>query len=147
MEHGYVVISYNCAVGGQGSTSSTGTTSNATLPLASLSAQPSPAIKPLMVMKVGVTGDMSFFTPQNPPEVEVELPESFKSEDCKKLVENLWDTADDFQRVIVVPRPTLDKPIALTAWGKLLKLQSVDEAQIKDFISVYHNAGPEKTSE
>lgn len=148
MEHGYVVISYNC----EKKVSEVPNVPKVSKVYAHDTGVPheEPATdsgKPLTKMKVQVSGDMSFFTPQNPPEAEAQLPESFKSEDCKKMVEGLWSIGDSFQRVIVAPRPTLDVPIALTAWGRLLKLQSLDTAQVKDFISVYHNVGPEKTQE
>ncbi len=50
-------------------------------------------------------------------------------------------------RLIVVPRPNLDPPIALTAWTKLLKLEIVNEEKIVDFIKEFRNKGPEKTME
>ena len=50
-------------------------------------------------------------------------------------------------RLIVVPRPNLDVPIALTAWTKLLKLETVNEDKMVDFIKEFHNRGPEKTME
>lgn len=45
---------------------------------------------------------------------------------------------------IMVPRADLDVPIALTSWGRLLKLQTIDEAQIKTFMETNENRGPEK---
>lgn len=48
-------------------------------------------------------------------------------------------------RIIMTPRAANDSPIALAAWQYLLKLDSVDEKQIKEFIDAYRNiAGPEK---
>src|SRR3989344_7362080 len=35
---------------------------------------------------------------------------------------------------IMVPRENLDVPVALTSWGRLLKLQTIDEIQIKAFM-------------
>ncbi len=45
---------------------------------------------------------------------------------------------------IMVPRDSLDAPIALTSWGRLLKLQTLDEGQIKAFMETNENRGPEK---
>lgn len=50
-------------------------------------------------------------------------------------------------KLIVTPRESLDVPLALTAWTRILKLQSVDEAQIRDFVGTFRNAGPEQTVE
>ena len=44
---------------------------------------------------------------------------------------------------IMVPRENLDVPIALTSWGRLLKLKTIDEAQIKAFIETNSNKAPE----
>lgn len=45
---------------------------------------------------------------------------------------------------IMVPRDSLDTPIALTSWGRLLKLQSIDEAQITNFMETNEDRAPEK---
>lgn len=135
MEHGYIVIYYNCGEKVEPSL----------LPQGSPAATPTG--KPLVKMTTGVSGDMSWFTPENAPMAEVQLPESFKSDECKKMVEGLWGIGDSFQRVIVAPRPGMDVPIALAAWGRLDKLKTLNTAEIEDFISVFHNQGPEKTQE
>lgn len=45
---------------------------------------------------------------------------------------------------IMVPKANLDVPVALTSWGRLLKLQTIDEEQIKSFLETNENRGPEK---
>lgn len=45
---------------------------------------------------------------------------------------------------IMVPRTSLDVPIALTSWGRLLKLETIDETQIKNFMETNEDRGPEK---
>ena len=45
---------------------------------------------------------------------------------------------------IMVPRDSLDVPIALTSWGRLLKLQTIDEGQIKTFMETNEDRGLEK---
>lgn len=51
------------------------------------------------------------------------------------------------KKLIVISRPTLDVPLALTAWAHILKLETIDESQIRDFVSTFRNAGPEQTME
>lgn len=131
LEHGYIVISYNCGK----------EISNASVQEATDSA------KPLTQMKISLSGEMSAFTPQNPPEVEVELPESFNSDECSTLVDQMGGFLNDFQRVIVVPRPNLDSRIALTAWSRVDKMDEFDSERIKEFIDAFHNKGPERTVE
>lgn len=45
---------------------------------------------------------------------------------------------------IMLPRKDLDVPVALTSWGYLLKLQTIDEAKIKEFIETNNDRAPEK---
>lgn len=45
---------------------------------------------------------------------------------------------------IMVPRTSLDVPVALTSWERLLKLETIDENQIKNFMETNEDRGPEK---
>jgi hypothetical protein len=45
---------------------------------------------------------------------------------------------------IMLSRKDLDVPVALTSWGYLLKLQTIDEAKIKEFIETNSDRAPEK---
>ena len=45
---------------------------------------------------------------------------------------------------IMLPRKNLDVPVALTSWGYLLKLKTIDEKTIKDFIETNSDRAPEK---
>ena len=141
MEHGYVVIWYDCSKVPSGGL------------IRPVYAHDEPAKEStdsgelLMHMKATPQGDMSWFTPENSPEVEIELPESFKSDACKALVTGLAEFTKMAQRVIVVPRLNMDTQIALTAWGRVDKLDSVDKERIEAFIKAYHNRGPEQTVE
>ncbi len=45
---------------------------------------------------------------------------------------------------IMLPRKDLDVPVALTSWGYLLKLETIDEAKIKEFIETNNDRAPEK---
>lgn len=136
LEHGYVVISYNCEK------------SVSLIPQVSTQeATANPSAKPLTRMVVGLTGAMSFFGPTNAPLVEIELSESFRTDECKKLVSDLSGFVNDNPRVILVPRPGMDSRIALTAWTRLDTMDNVDPARIKNLIDSYQNKGPEKTTE
>ncbi len=45
---------------------------------------------------------------------------------------------------IMLARKDLDVPVALTSWGYLLKLDTVDESKIKEFIETNNDRAPEK---
>jgi len=45
---------------------------------------------------------------------------------------------------IMLPRKDLDVPVALTSWGYLMKLDSIDEIKIKEFIETNNDRAPEK---
>lgn len=141
MEHGYVVIWYDCSKFATGGLIKTAFAHDEPAEESTESGQL------LMHMKATPQGDMSWFTPENPPDVEVELSESFKSVPCKNLVSQLSEFTKVAKRVIVVPRQNLDTVVALTAWGKIDKLDSVDKERIEAFIKAYHNRGPEQTVE
>lgn len=44
---------------------------------------------------------------------------------------------------IMLPRANLDVPVALTSWGYLLKLESIDEEKIIEFIETNNDRAPE----
>lgn len=70
-------------------------------------------------------------------------PEAGISEsDKKKLTEIV--TGDSW-KMILEPREKNDARIVLAVWGRLLKMDSLDEGKIKEFISIYRDKGPEKT--
>ncbi|MCL6096625.1 MAG: DUF3105 domain-containing protein [Patescibacteria group bacterium] len=45
---------------------------------------------------------------------------------------------------IVAPRSSMDVPIALSSWGQVLKLKTIDEKQIKAFFDTNEGRGPEQ---
>lgn len=147
LEHGYVIISYDCTkltkASGFSFVPSVFAHEGEEIPV---EGEDKPST-PLHKMTVGTQGDMSFFTPENPPAIEVDLPEEFKSQECTNLVSELSRFLSDWERLIVVPRLNMDKPIALTAWTRIQKLDQVDNQKITDFIKAYHNRGPEVTTE
>ncbi len=125
LEHGYVVISYNC------SPSSKFKVQSSKFPPAALAHE---------------------------TEEEHEEPEATAGADisgwrndqgCQDLVSELKSVMEKSKakRLILAPRPNLDSKIALTAWGRIDKMDEVDENRILRFIRAYHNKGPEKTME
>lgn len=44
---------------------------------------------------------------------------------------------------IMTPRENLDVPVALSSWGRVLKLTTIDEKKIKDFFEINRDRGPE----
>jgi len=61
--------------------------------------------------------------------------------DMEKIKE-AFGSADG--KKIMLPRKDLDVPVALTSWGYLLKLKTVDAATIKEFIETNNDRAPEK---
>lgn len=57
--------------------------------------------------------------------------------ECADLVAQLEALASRHEFVIVAPYPDMPHRIALTAWGRILTLDSYDEAQITAFIEAY----------
>lgn len=51
------------------------------------------------------------------------------------------------KKLIVIPRPSLDSRIALTAWRKIDKFDKFDEGRIVSFIDALRDRGPEQTIE
>lgn len=130
LEHGYVVISYNC--GQKGSAEYQVLTTKQ--PLTKMEGdEKSASMRPL--------------TPDNLPKEQMKLPADFASSECQSLVSELSQFLDVYQRVIVIPRPNIESRIALTAWGKIDKMDSFDKNRINAFIASFHNKGPEQTVE
>lgn len=57
----------------------------------------------------------------------------------------LEDVATRFERdVLLVPRPSLEPPVAATAWRRRLLCQDVERDALAQFVREYRNEGPEK---
>lgn len=121
LEHGYVIMSYNC-----------GYKENA------------------LIRSVYAHGIEEESTPSAiEATVSATLPSSFRSDECHSLVDQLIVIYENKgkKKLIVIPRPNLDSRLALTAWGYIDKFDEFDEARIGKFIDSYLNQGPEKTVE
>lgn len=127
LEHGYVILSYNCNIKPTGFNlipAAIAQTSGRPMQLATESAE--------QIASLAAT-----------------LSEEFKTEQCTSLVKDLRDIYDSKgqTRLIVVPRPNMDSRIALTAWRYMETLNEIDKSKITKFIDGHINQGPEKTME
>lgn len=77
------------------------------------------------------------------------MPKSFSDGSCDNLKNRLKGIYSKLgpHKLIVIPRVGMDHPIVLTAWGRMEKLDSVDQSKIKEFIDAFRDAGPEQTVE
>ena len=65
----------------------------------------------------------------------------YSCSDCDELVAQLEDVVQRYhERVILAPYPALDDLIALTAWGRIDKLDRFEEDRIVAFIDAYAGA-------
>lgn len=121
LEHGYIVISYNCSFKKSSSLVQT-------------------------VYAHGIEEEGSS-TPQ--ATISATLSEDFRSGECHKLVDNLISVyeAKGKRKLVIVPRPSLDAKIALTAWDYLDKFNDFDKNRIERFIDSHFDLGPERTME
>lgn len=146
MEHGYIVLWYDCdKLTSSGYNFIPAALAHGDEPVGTPAATSS--AKPLTKMTVQPHDNINWITPQTQPSEEVPLPDSFKSDSCKNLVGQLSEFTKVANRIIVVPRQKLDSLIALSAWGRIDKLDGVDKQRIETFIKAFHNRGPEKTME
>lgn len=126
LEHGYVTISYNCTK----------------------------LVASHWSLVVGVNAHEETLTATQSAE-KVSSPsaglegEEWNSQNCKDLVAKLTSVYEKKgkTKLIVIPRPSLDVTIALTAWSRIDKFNDFDEKRIIEFIDAYRDHGPEKTME
>lgn len=123
LEHGYVIISYNCLV-----------------PVAS---RWSPVTN-IYAHEEEITESTEEATEST------ELEDSgWESQECKNSLAKLTGIYEKKgkRKLIVIPRPNLDTRIALTAWTRIDKFDDFDEDRIVIFIDALRNRGPEQTAE
>jgi hypothetical protein len=72
-----------------------------------------------------------------------------KLADCENVKAELGRLVENFQRwkIVAVARENTDAAIALTAWGRIDKMDSYDENRIRAFVRRWRNRGPENTPE
>ena len=148
LEHGYVIVSYNCNVHLR----------------AELRTQNSMTkrIPKVFINRVfaheeaGATPSAEFVDPTVSTASAVN-----ETDACKSLIRQLKELAERKKlfKLIVVPRPPqsnaagtfdvpqLDTTIALTAWGYIDKFDTFNAKRIERFIDFHRDHGPEKTME
>lgn len=68
----------------------------------------------------------------------------YKSDLPKDQVEKLKNVFNDASgKKIMVPRKNLDVPVAVSSWGRVLQLGTINGEQIKAFFETNYNRGPE----
>jgi len=143
LEHGYVIISYNCGVHLQSSVIP-GLTRNPEFFLTGSRLGGRDDI----IKKVYAHEDASPSGDFNKPELATGSAIT-DSATCATLRQQLSDLANRKRlwKLIVVPRPQLDTTIALTAWTYIDKFDQFDARRIERFIDYHRDQGPEKTME
>lgn len=69
----------------------------------------------------------------------------YKADLSQDDVSKLKKIFDDMPgKTIMTPRKNLDVPVAVTSWGRILKLKTIDEKQIETFYEVNIDRGPEQ---
>lgn len=126
LEHGYVIISYNC------------------LKLKINSYQ-------LISSVYAHEEDLTLSATQSAEatkSAEV-LAGEWQDQGCRDLVSKLTAIYEKKgkRKLVVIPRPSLDTAIALTAWTRIDKFDDFDEQRIARFIDAWRDKGPEKTME
>ncbi len=123
LEHGYVIIWYDCAV--------------------------QPTGFSLVKKALAQASTMTAGSEGSPSARLEDMPEAFRSEQCtalKKELEGVYD-AMGHHKLIIIPRPSMGKRIVLTAWGYSQEFNSVDRTKMKEFVDAFRDHGPEATNE
>lgn len=134
LEHGYVIMSYNCG----------GKISNKEWFIGKVSAH-------------GLDEEVFEATREASGTSSATLGGEFNSEECHKLVDQLIQVYEKKgkRKLIIVPRPNLDARVALTAWTYIDKfdpstssgLSASEMERVERFIDAHRDQGPEKTME
>lgn len=156
LEHGYVIISYNCNVHLKAF-------SRQLSAISQIFAHEESAFAEATADKEG-SSSSDFVDPtplRQGSEGQATGSAVNESDGCKTLVKQLTELANKRKlwKLIVVPRPPqsnaagtfdvpqLDTTIALTAWTYLDTFDQFDEKRITRFIDYHRDQGPEKTME
>ncbi len=131
LEHGYIIIWYDCERKGLGF-----------------------RVKGIVKTAYAQTDDkgrmqMTQGSEGSPSAKLSDLPKSFSDGSCDNFKNRLKSLSQKFglHKLIFIPRLGMDYPLVLTAWGRMEKLNSVDESKIKAFIDAFRDQGPESTVE
>lgn len=94
--------------------------------------------------------DWGFYNEELPDEILVHNLEhggiwlSYRSADDTALIDHLLNLSKRYRsKIIITRRSRNDIPLAVAAWGHLMKLDAYDDAVITAFINRFKNRGPE----
>ena len=72
---------------------------------------------------------------------------TFKADCALAQVLADWAKKMELKKLVVQPDSTIDKPIVLVAWDRILKMDSWNEKLAEKFVKAFRNRGPEATIE
>lgn len=146
LEHGYVIINYNCNVHLKSQKSKVESRKVYAHEEGESSAS-GQSTDPFG--KTGPFIEGKGFYPEGKFPFEASASAVNESDGCKTLIKQLTELANKKKlwKLIVVPRPQLDTTIALTAWTYLDKFDAFEAGRIERFIDYHRDQGPEKTME
>jgi len=74
---------------------------------------------------------------------------SLSESDCNTLKSEIKGVMDDFggTKLIAFPWPSLDVPVAMTSWGRLMRFDSFDPETASAFIQANMNKSPEPNAQ
>ena len=130
LEHGYVIVSFNCNVH---------LTFNSNFKLQTFN-----FLRNVYAHEETGSPSADFIDPTISTQSAIN-----ESDGCKTLVKNLTELANKKKlwKLAVVPRPNLETTIALTAWNYIDHFDAFDAGRIERFIDYHRDQGPEKTME
>lgn len=71
-------------------------------------------------------------------------PEKFTPNQIDQL-KNIFNSKFKGKKMMM-PRKDMNSPIIMVSWGQMLKLDSIDESKMVEFMTNNNDRGPEKTS-
>lgn len=150
LEHGYVIISYNCGAhlteNFKSQNPKSKQISNTKFQISKIYAHEEPAADEASAGEGSPSSNLT----SEPIATGSAITDT---ESCKTLQQRLADLANrkKLWKLIVVPRPQLDTTIALTAWDRIDKFDppagGLDAERIEAFVDYFRDHGPEKTME
>lgn len=150
LEHGYIIISYNCNVHLQ----EQGARNKEQRYFSMILNNDNSLVQQVSAHEeegeASESGDLSVPTEASgSPSSLLRTSATNEGDACKTLVQQLSDLAKKKKlfKLVVVPRPQLGTTMALTAWNYIDKFDQFDAKRIERFIDYHRDHGPEQTTE
>lgn len=130
LEHGYIIIHYNC----------------------DQKLQNSKILELKIISNVKAHADEGDLDGDSTPSATASpsaSPSLNLDDSCLRLIDRLTQFVNRVgpQKLVVQPNPEIDKPIVLTAWARILPLDEWDEELAAKFVKAFRDKGPEQTPE